>query len=122
MKLFVYGTLKSNKSRHHIMNGATCLGPATLQDYFHLYGTPELDYPLLYPAHTSASIPGELYEVPKEMFKLLDRIEGHPNLYKRVRASVYFKDKRIRTLVYKTQMPIGKFGLDTNLIKQIAEF
>lgn len=128
MKLFVYGTLKSDKSRSQILESAKLLGHCVLDDKFSLYYSPELDYPLLYPSEVSHYIHGEIYEVPKDMFQYLDKIEGHPQLFKRVRATVIYGDKtdhytqKQRALVYKTEMPLARFGIDTKLLTPIDEF
>ncbi len=73
--LFVYGTLLSGLNNHHFMQGATCLGPATLLGALFDLG----DYPGLIVAGALAlplaPVMGELYEVEPSQWAHLDALE-----------------------------------------------
>jgi gamma-glutamylcyclotransferase (GGCT)/AIG2-like uncharacterized protein YtfP len=73
--LFVYGTLLSGLSNHHHLQGATCLGPATLQgalfdlgEYPALLLTGKLSTP-------SGPVLGELYKIEAAHWPHLDALE-----------------------------------------------
>ena len=73
--LFVYGTLLSGLSNHHHMQGATCLGAATLQGalfdlgaYPALLLTGQLSVPL-------GPVLGELYKIEASHWQHLDALE-----------------------------------------------
>ncbi len=90
MKLFVYGTLKSDKPAAHLMAGCDYLGETYLPDYA-LYRDQGL--PVLVKDATSM-VKGEVYKVPSPspILERIDRYEGfisednENNLYDRVKA------------------------------------
>lgn len=73
--LFVYGTLLSGLNNHHFLQGATCLGSATLPGALFDLG----DYPGLIVAGALAlplaPVMGELYEVKPAQWAQLDALE-----------------------------------------------
>ena len=85
MKLFVYGTLKRGYYNHKsLMKGAKYLGDAKLDGYciFNLGS-----YPGIMPK-PGFFVWGELFEITDDMLDPLDRLEGHPTLYKRTAVSI----------------------------------
>ena len=73
--LFVYGTLLSGLSNHHHMQGATCLGPATMQGALFDLG----DYPAMKllgdRAAPLGTVLGELYKIEVSQWQRLDDLE-----------------------------------------------
>lgn len=92
--LFVYGTLLSGLSNHHHMQGATCLGPATMQGALFDLG----DYPAMSLIGDSATpvgtVLGELYQIDAAQWQRLDDLEEvdpasvENSMYLRVSADV----------------------------------
>ncbi|HZF49079.1 MAG TPA: gamma-glutamylcyclotransferase family protein [Polyangiaceae bacterium] len=78
--LFVYGSLLCGEPAFFRLKGARFLGRARTAPQFTLLDLGE--YPALLPGGT-ASIAGELYEIPPETLAELDAYEGHPSLYER---------------------------------------
>ena len=90
MKLiWVYGTLKRNHGNHQLLEASTFLGKATSEPVFtmlHLGGFPGII------RGGETPISGELYEVDDDTLKRLDRLEGHPNFYRREPITVRMDD------------------------------
>lgn len=86
MLAFVYGTLRKGYGNHPILEDSLFVGNAkSLPQYtmLHLGGFPGVV------AGGTTSIVGELYDVDDETLANLDRLEGHPNFYKRASISVH---------------------------------
>jgi gamma-glutamylcyclotransferase (GGCT)/AIG2-like uncharacterized protein YtfP len=91
--LFVYGTLLSGLSNHHHMQGATCLGPATMQGALFDLG----EYPAMRVAVERAAplgtVLGELYQIEASQWQRLDDLEEvdpasiENSMYLRVKAN-----------------------------------
>jgi len=73
--LFVYGTLLSGLSNHHLMAGSTCLGEASVQAALFDMG----EYPALCVqgalAEPRGLVLGELYKIEAEQWQGLDELE-----------------------------------------------
>lgn len=100
-KVFVYGTLKSGHGNHHILEHDRVIkfGAEIMMYPGHLVDLGA--FPALLKTRTELNqINGELYEVPEEVFRRLDMLEGYPNFYNREQrvtknrheAWVYFVD------------------------------
>ena len=81
MKMFFYGTLKKGQCRSHVLENQIFCGEATTKPKYKLYSAGL--FPCMVPNEDGKSIPGEVYEIDDECLARLDRIEGHPHLYKR---------------------------------------
>lgn len=82
IRIFTYGTLKRGQCRNHVVASHTFCGEATTKPNYRLYT--QGSYPCLKKVEgLGESIPGEVWEIDEECLKKLDRIEGHPTLYKR---------------------------------------
>jgi gamma-glutamylcyclotransferase (GGCT)/AIG2-like uncharacterized protein YtfP len=84
--LFFYGTLKTNQSRNHILNDQSFIGSARTKPVYNLYN--QGAFPVMVPDPQGKSIEGELWEVDDNCLKILDMIEGHPNLFKRTEVEL----------------------------------
>lgn len=73
--LFVYGTLLSGLSNHHHMQGARCLGPASVQGALFDLG----EYPAMVMTGARAepleTVMGELYQIEASHLQRLDTLE-----------------------------------------------
>lgn len=77
---FVYGTLRIGFSNHPVLGGAPYQGDAVSVDPFYMVG---YGVPVIFKGGDK-KIFGELYRVKNvEILKNLDRLEGHPTLYRR---------------------------------------
>lgn len=79
-KIFVYGTLKRGQGNHGRLANAVYLGKARTVKNFTMY----VDVlPYLYREEDGPGVIGEIYEVDDDTLETIDRLEGHPILYKR---------------------------------------
>lgn len=85
--VFVYGTLKSAHHNNYLLDGARFLGTGITVCRFPLVIRGTLPYLLPYPQHGS-NVEGEVYLVSIRKLRLLDRLEGHPERYKREKISI----------------------------------
>jgi gamma-glutamylaminecyclotransferase len=86
-RVFVYGTLLSGERNHHLLARARLVGEARTGPRFSLYDLGS--FPGLVP-NGGHAVAGEVYEVDEPTLAALDRLEGHPDFYRR--ASVVLDD------------------------------
>ncbi len=79
--VFVYGTLLAGETNHHYLARARLVGEARTPAIFELYDLGP--YPGLVERGEHAVV-GELYEVDEATLAALDRLEDHPQFYRRV--------------------------------------
>jgi gamma-glutamylcyclotransferase (GGCT)/AIG2-like uncharacterized protein YtfP len=91
-QVFVYGTLRTNQHNAHLLYTSEKLGLAQTIDKFMMFN---VGFPLCRLVnegeeghHNGGFIKGEVYEVSDEVLAKLDRLEGHPNFYKRTPTDV----------------------------------
>lgn len=77
--VFVYGTLMRGELRHEYLSSAQFEGADAIEDCALLDAG---EFPVLM-RRGAGRVHGELYSVPAPSFWRLDRIEGHPVLYRR---------------------------------------
>ena len=85
-KIFVYGTLKSNKSRNFYLtrDDAKLVGPAKTTPDYRLVQRWFADYPCLIEEKDGMAVEGELWQVNDKTLEVLDSIEGvKSGLFKR---------------------------------------
>jgi gamma-glutamylcyclotransferase (GGCT)/AIG2-like uncharacterized protein YtfP len=78
--VFVYGTLLRGEPNHSLLAHAEALGPARTEPCYDLVDLGA--FPALIAGGRTA-IAGELYRVGPETLARLDRLEGHPDFYRR---------------------------------------
>ena len=98
MPIFVYGTLKKDRSNHDFLAGSRLIDKAvTLQAYGFYTGPdtqspegPSIPYLFEHPSEGDLpmKISGEVWEVDAITLSKLDKLEGHPDWYQRVQAPV----------------------------------
>ena len=85
--VFVYGTLKRGRRNFHHLRDASYLGDHVTEPGFTLFSFDT------YPAacrQGHQSIHGELFRVTAPRLLALDRFEGHPDYYQRIRIDTEF--------------------------------
>jgi gamma-glutamylcyclotransferase (GGCT)/AIG2-like uncharacterized protein YtfP len=90
--VFVYGTLKRAHGNHSLIaqGGGRDLGDAITVPKFFLgggHGIP-VAYFKAHPSRQMLPVRGELYKVDAHTLARLDRLEGHPDMYRRVLTMV----------------------------------
>lgn len=79
--LFVYGTLQRGQRAHELLSGAERIGTAHTDTGYELRDLGR--YPALVATDDPVRVEGELYRVERALLVLLDRYEGHPQLFRR---------------------------------------
>ncbi len=87
VRVFVYGTLQSGESNHHVLAGARRVCVARTAPRFELRDLGP--YPGLVRGGDQ-SVAGEVYEVSADALSALDEFEEHPDLY--CRSSIALED------------------------------
>jgi gamma-glutamylcyclotransferase (GGCT)/AIG2-like uncharacterized protein YtfP len=82
LNVFVYGTLLSGEPNHDRLRGARLIASTRTESRYTLLSLGP--YPALVEGGTT-SVAGEVYDVDDELLRALDRFEGVPSLYRRVR-------------------------------------
>jgi len=89
--LFVYGTLRKGQCNHFFLDRSKFLGNAKTKRRYALYGN---WLPFLSRAGSVSQVTGEVYSVNDATLLNLDRLEGHPDMYKREQAEVVLEAGR----------------------------
>lgn len=108
MKVFVYGSLMTDRWNHGFMNGAEYIGEGILEGYalYHL-----ITYPAIKKMINEA-VKGEVYEISEAMLPALDELEDEGQEYKRTNVKVRVKDEVIEAQTYV-------YMLDVEPLRQI---
>jgi len=109
MLVYIYGTLKRNKSNHHILSSVDAkyiCDVITIERYPMFILNQPFPY-LQNDVGFGGNVIGELWEISESAVRELDRFEGSPDLYYRGKidvenhekvfldVSVYFKTKKV---------------------------
>lgn len=103
--LFVYGTLKRGYRNHRLIEGQQFIQESITQAVYRLYDNGS--YPCLVRSEPGLAIQGEIYLVEASLFRLLDRLEGVPDLYRREEMDL--QDFAEPTLGYLYQKEVRTF-------------
>jgi len=101
MKLMVYGTLQQGYWNNRLLAGARFIGQAVTNKEYVLF---DCGFPMAVTAPTKYKplpIIGEVYEVTQEQLERCDRLEGHPNWYKRELISARLGDRDEEVFIYE---------------------
>jgi gamma-glutamylaminecyclotransferase len=79
--LFVYGTLMVGEPNHRYLAAAKLVGRAMTVPGFELLDLGH--FPAMVPARDAACVWGEIFEVDAATLARCDKLEGHPNFYRR---------------------------------------
>lgn len=82
-RVFVYGTLRTGGSNHHLLSGARRLGDHVTDPAYRMLDVGP--YPGVVTGGETA-IRGEVYEVGPEGFRRLDALEDYPRSYTRTKV------------------------------------
>lgn len=89
--LFVYGTLKEGYCNDMLLRGTEFTGEAVTTDSFNIksFGVPIVLAPMNAEMEDLAKpIVGEVYNILPKVLRTVDILEGHPDLYKRIKTKV----------------------------------
>lgn len=98
MQVFVYGTLKKGFPAHSLLKDSKFITKYITSNEFSMY---DMGY---YPAVThggNTAITGEIYDVNAEILKEIDRYEGHPKHFRRVKLPYTLYNKPIYIYLYQ---------------------
>lgn len=85
--VFVYGTLKSGYRANYKLESADYLGPALTPPMFKMFGK-LAGFPMISVFEPGHSVLGEVYRANDQTMMELDRYEGVPHFYKRMKIPV----------------------------------
>ncbi|MGD2063612.1 MAG: gamma-glutamylcyclotransferase [Nitrospirota bacterium] len=101
--LFVYGTLLRGERNHHLLHDATCLGAARTEAAYELVDVG--GYPAMVPGGTTAIV-GEVYAVDDPALAAIDRLENHPDFYRR--TPIHLADRQWVEVYLLTRLQAGE--------------
>jgi gamma-glutamylcyclotransferase (GGCT)/AIG2-like uncharacterized protein YtfP len=101
MKVFVYGTLLTGFGNNGLLRNSKLLGEQVLEG-FDMYSLGA--YPVITPG--KGRVQGEVYEVDDAVLGRLDRLEGYPNFYNRMKVQIDNTD----TWVYFMENPVKAYA------------
>ena len=87
--VFVYGTLRKGHGNNRLLRNSTYLGRSTTSDKYAMYG---VGCPIVSDQKEVSKIIGEVYKIDEECLANLDRLEGHPDFYKRKVINITLDD------------------------------
>jgi gamma-glutamylcyclotransferase (GGCT)/AIG2-like uncharacterized protein YtfP len=91
--VFVYGSLKRGHYNHALLAAARFVCDAKTAPEYRLFDAGY--YPAMVEDRAGISIQGEVFEVDDPMLARLDRLEGHPDYYRRERIEVEGFDRPV---------------------------
>ena len=107
-KLFIYGTLKKGQCRNSALEGQTFLGEVSTEPNYKLYRVSS--FPGIVPVKDGIAIKGELWEVDARCLAALDRIEGHPKLFKRDTIQLQGHSEPIESYFWQGSTDLPEIG------------
>jgi len=92
--VFVYGTLMSGHPNNHLLEGLVGVTAVTVDSHYKMQnhgGFPSIS------KGGNTQVVGEVFEVNQHQLARLDRLENHPNWYKREEVSVTLGNAEVVT-------------------------
>jgi gamma-glutamylcyclotransferase (GGCT)/AIG2-like uncharacterized protein YtfP len=119
--LFVYGTLKRGKSNSRFLKDQTFIGKDTLTGNYKMFN---MNVPFIvqsdkYPINT---LRGELYSVTSSALKEIDKLEGHPYLYRRSPINVVLDNEETVYISETYLMPLENIEMFIPELKEIVDY
>lgn len=101
--VFVYGSLRRGMHNHRVMGESEFLAEATLTGFsmFQVSSFPAI-------VEGNGSVKGELYLVDDATLARLDRLEGHPRMYRREMVTVQSGDVLAQVWAYVWQQSVDR--------------
>jgi len=100
-KVFVYGTLKKGMGNHRLLEGSGFLGMGETVAQYGMYVLPGGIPYVKGRSGMKAVIVGEVYEVDEDALRRIDRLERHPDFYRRRLVPVMLnQEEEIRAWLY----------------------
>ena len=105
MLVFVYGTLKKGQGNNFMLNGEEFIGKAATTESLNMasIGVPVVMRLFVDNMRKMAEpVIGEVYNISKKLLKILDQLEGHPDLYKRtaIKVRLLESQKVVKAYIY----------------------
>ena len=93
MLLFVYGSLRKGFPNHYLVEDSPYIGEFTTVDTYLMVGTKSKSFPYILHktyaiANQTTHILGEVYDISEDTLGKIDRLEGHPDTYLRLRVCI----------------------------------
>ena len=109
--VFVYGTLKRGGGLNSYLNAGEFISDGKLDNNFTLF-VPDYNggFPMLTEEPSEQVCEGELFKIPKQLFNILDRVEGVPSLYVRKTVDVNLDNGstvKAHTYIFNRSIPKG---------------
>ena len=99
----VYGSLLSGMGNHRLLESSQKIG-STLVTGFDMYSFGA--FPVIVPGERDKAVSVEVYQVDKQTFERLDRLEGYPSFYDRQQVEVNFHDGvRVAWIYFMAKKP-----------------
>ena len=115
MKVFVYGTLKKNRSNSYLLKGSEFVEEAETIDRFCMRDL--VGFPAVTQEKPVSTIKGEVYKIDEDTLKRLDGLEGYPHLYDRITVQVKLASGDIEeAIMYIASKATVERIQDTNII------
>jgi gamma-glutamylcyclotransferase (GGCT)/AIG2-like uncharacterized protein YtfP len=106
IKVFVYGTLRKGQGNNYLLKEADFIGEAKTKDKYAMYAS---GIPYVVEDKPVSRITGEIFSVNQEELMRLDRLEGHPQWYRRRVIPVTTEDGAIHhSWIYFNPHYMGK--------------
>ncbi len=100
-KVFVYGTLRKGMGNHRLLEGSGFIGMGETVEQYGMYVLPGRIPYVKRRSGMKAVIVGEVYEVDEDTLRRIDRLEGHPDFYRRRLVPVMLNtEEKIRAWLY----------------------
>jgi len=96
-RVFVYGSLLRGEPNHRLLGDAHFIGLARTRPAFALHDLGAFPGAV---SHGTTAITGEIYEVDGPTLERLDRLEGHPHLYRREVVELVASDEPEFAYIY----------------------
>lgn len=101
--IFVYGTLRTGHSNHHLLKDAKNYGAGNTVENYTMYLAN--GYPYVNSYEPRYPVVGELFGVDDSTLTLLDKMEGHPRHYERKETQVTVEGKQYTAWMYFRNPP-----------------